>query len=72
MIGKNIKLARVKKDWSQADLAHLLNVEQAYVSRIESGAVAVSCERIYEIMNLLDCDTVDIFPPISTVRNNVS
>ncbi|MBA6414556.1 MULTISPECIES: helix-turn-helix domain-containing protein [Alteromonadales] len=72
IIGKNIKLARVKKDWSQAELAHLLNVEQSYVSRVESGAVAISCERIYEIMHLLECDTDDIFPSISTIKNKTN
>lgn len=62
LIGKNIKLARIKKEWSQADLAHKLDVEQSYISRIESGLVAASCERIYEIIHLLDCKSNDIFP----------
>ena len=62
LIGKNIKLARIKKEWSQADLAHKLDVEQSYISRIESGLVAASCERIYEIIHLLDCKSSDIFP----------
>ncbi|MGS0534480.1 helix-turn-helix domain-containing protein [Pseudoalteromonas sp. SaAl2] len=70
IIGKNIKLARLKKDWSQAELAHHLNVEQSYISRIESGSIAISCERIYEIIQLLDCESTDIFPLISTVRNS--
>lgn len=68
LIGKNIKLARVRKGWSQADLAHKLDVEQSYISRIESASVAVSCERIYEIMYLLGCDAGDIFPSISAIK----
>ena len=62
LIGRNIKLARVKKDWSQAELAYKLDVEQSYISRIESGSVSVSCEKIYEIIHLLGCQADDIFP----------
>lgn len=69
LIGKNIKLARVRKGWSQAELAHKLDVEQSYVSRIESASVAASCVRIYEIIYLLDCDAVDIFPSKKQVGN---
>jgi len=69
LIGKNIKLARVRKGWSQAELAHKLDVEQSYISRIESASVAVSCERVYEIIYLLDCDAVDIFPSKIQVQN---
>lgn len=72
IIGKNLKLARVRKGWSQADLAHKLDVEQSYISRIESASVAASCERIYEIMHLLDCESIDIFPPASCVKTKYS
>jgi len=62
IIGLNIKLARIKNGYSQAELADKLSVEQSYISRVESGKVAVSCERIYEIIHLLDCEASDIFP----------
>lgn len=68
LIGKNIKVARVKKGWSQAELAHKLDVEQSYISRIESASVAASCERIYEIIHLLNCESVDIFPTADNVK----
>lgn len=68
LIGKNIKLARVRKGWSQAELAHKLDVEQSYISRVESASVVASCERIYEIICLLDCDAVDIFPSVMQVK----
>lgn len=68
LIGKNIKIARVTKGWSQTELAHHLNVEQSYISRIESGSIAMSCERVYEIMILLDCETNDIFPSTDNVK----
>ena len=71
IIGKNIKIARIKKDWSQAELAHRLNVEQSYVSRIESGTIAISFQRIYEIIIILDCDINEIFPSISDIKKSI-
>ncbi|MDO6834071.1 helix-turn-helix transcriptional regulator [Pseudoalteromonas carrageenovora] len=72
LIGKNLKLARIKKEWSQAELAHKLDVEQSYISRIESGLVAASCERIYEMIHLLDCESTDIFPLAQSAKTKFS
>ena len=71
IIGKNIKLARVKKEWSQAELAHNLNVEQSYISRVETGSIAISCEKVYEIMVLLNCEANDLFPSVSEIKNSI-
>jgi len=68
IIGLNIKLARTKNGFSQAELAHKLSVEQSYISRVESGSVAASCERIYEIIHILGCTTTDIFPASNEVE----
>ncbi|MBO7928085.1 helix-turn-helix transcriptional regulator [Pseudoalteromonas sp. K222D] len=68
LIGMNIKLARIKHGFSQAELAHKLGVEQSYISRIESGSVAVSCQKIYEVIHLLGCDMIDVFPNAQEVQ----
>lgn len=68
LIGMNIKVARVRKSWSQVDLASKLNVEQSYISRVEKGSVAASCERIYQIIYFLGCEHTDIFPDIADVE----
>ena len=39
-----------------------IGVEASYLSRMEKGTVPISCERIYEIIHLLDCDIKEIFP----------
>ncbi len=69
LIGMNIKVARVRKSWSQDLLASKLNVEQSYISRIEQGKVAISCVRAYEIIHLLGCEHTDIFPDASEVES---
>ena len=72
IIGLNIKLARTKSGFSQAELADKLSVEQSYISRVESGSVAASCERIYEIIHLLGCKASDIFPESKEVETQFS
>ena len=72
LIGMNIKVARIRKSWTQADLASKLDVEQSYISRIEKGSVAVSCDRIYEIIHILGCEHTDIFPDAAEVARKLT
>jgi transcriptional regulator with XRE-family HTH domain len=72
LIGMNIKVARIRKSWTQADLASKLDVEQSYISRIEKGVIAVSCDRIYEIIHILGCEHTDIFPDAAEVERKLA
>jgi transcriptional regulator with XRE-family HTH domain len=72
LIGMNIKLARTKRTISQAELANTLGIEASYLSRIEKGRVPVSCERIYQIIKILNCGLEDIFPDPSEVDIQLS
>ena len=72
LIGMNIKLARTKRTVSQAELANTLGIEASYLSRIERGNVPVSCERIYQIIKILNCDLEEIFPEPSKVEVQLS
>lgn len=67
LIGMNIKLARIKRSIPQSVIANKIGIEASYLSRIENGTVPISCERIYEIINLLNCDIDEIFPQPSEV-----
>jgi transcriptional regulator with XRE-family HTH domain len=60
--GMNIKIARTKRSITQAEVANKIGIEASYLSRIERGTVPVSCERIYEIIHLLNCKISEIFP----------
>lgn len=68
LIGMNIKLARTKRTIPQAELANKLSIEASYLSRIERGNVPISCERIYQIIKILNCDLEEIFPEPSKVE----
>lgn len=72
LIGMNIKLARTKRSIAQAELANKIGIEASYLSRIERGNVPVSCERIYEVIHLLQCDIGEIFPEPSEVKTQFS
>tara|TARA_R110000823_G_scaffold39490_7_gene105460 strand:+ start:500 stop:739 length:240 start_codon:yes stop_codon:yes gene_type:complete len=62
IIGMNLKIARTKRSITQAEIANKLGVEASYLSRIERGSVPASCEKIYEIIHLLQCGIDEIFP----------
>ena len=71
LIGMNIKLARTKRSINQAEIANKIGIEASYLSRIERGTVPISCERIYEIIHILKCDIVEIFPEPSEVKTKL-
>lgn len=52
-IGRNIKLARTRLGITQSQLAEALDVENATVSRIETGAQLPSIDRLEQIAKTL-------------------
>jgi transcriptional regulator with XRE-family HTH domain len=52
--GKNVKLERIKKDYSQEDLAAILDVNRNYISKIECGNQNMSLKKITELANALN------------------
>ena len=55
-IGTRIKLARVKRHVTQADLAQRAELSQAYLSQIENGDRTPSAEVVESIGRALGCD----------------
>jgi transcriptional regulator with XRE-family HTH domain len=62
ILGKNIKVMRVQKDMSQADLAFSANVDQSYLSRVENGAVNVTVIKLYKIAAAMNCKIEELLP----------
>ena len=58
-IGKRIKLARIKADITQEQLAEILGVTTPYVSRLERGAKSINLKRLIEIADVLTPDSLD-------------
>ena len=55
-IGVRIKLARVKRGVTQAELAHLTELSQAYLSQIETGDRTPGTETVEAICQALGCN----------------
>ena len=54
--GKNVKIARIKKDWTQEKLAEILDVNTNYIACIECGRQNMSLGKILELAEALDID----------------
>lgn len=59
--GKQIKSLRLKKGWSQEQLASLANVHRTYIGMIERGEKNVTLTNIYKIANALEISLRDLF-----------
>ena len=47
--GKNVKIERIKKDYTQEQLAEIMNVSQNYIANIECGKANMSLGKILEL-----------------------
>lgn len=54
LMGERLKKARIKKGYTQEQLAEIMNVSIAYVSRIETGKTHINLKRLNELCALLD------------------
>lgn len=59
--GKRIKELREKKNFSQEQLAEIVNMESRHISRIETGKSFTTLENIYKIANALGVNISTIF-----------
>ncbi|MFW5782114.1 MAG: helix-turn-helix domain-containing protein [Candidatus Muiribacteriaceae bacterium] len=61
MIGKNIKISRIRKDLSQEDLAEAASIHSTHLSKIENGHSNVTLEVLYKIAESLEIEIQDLF-----------
>ena len=54
--GKNVKIARIKKDLTQEQLSEILDINQNYIACIECGRQNMSLGKILELANALQID----------------
>ena len=60
LFGKNVKIARIKTDLTQEQLAEKMNVSQNYIAGIECGRANMSLWKIYELAINLQCSTSEL------------
>lgn len=56
-----IKSKRIKKKYSQSDLARLLDVDQTAISQWESGKSMPTADKLPELAKILGCTIDDLF-----------
>ena len=54
IVGKRIKLARTKKNYTQEHLAEKLNVSVTFLSRIECGSSRINLKRLSQLCEILN------------------
>lgn len=59
-IGKRIKIARIKADFTQERLAEIVNISPSHMSNIETGTTRVSLTTIVMIANALSVTVDDL------------
>jgi transcriptional regulator with XRE-family HTH domain len=59
--GIALKRERDRLGWSQEKLANDIDVDQAYISRVEAGQVNLTLETIEALAKALDIDASTLF-----------
>lgn len=59
--GKNLRLTRLAKGFTQEQLANELGVEISQISRIERGVINTSITTLYSISKVLNVDVSELF-----------
>jgi len=54
--GLNVKIARLKKSWTQEQFAEKLNKHLKHISKIETGRMNMTLGKILELAQALDVD----------------
>jgi putative transcriptional regulator len=63
-----LKVLRAEKDWSQAQLADLLDVSRQTVNAIETGKYDPSLPLAFKLAALFDGKIEDIFKPEEEIK----
>ena len=59
-----LKVLRAEQDWSQAQLADLLDVSRQTVNAVETGKYDPSLPLAFKLAALFKCKIEDIFQPV--------
>ena len=72
--GVTIKTLRLKKGWSQADLARYLGTSQSHISRLEKGGEDLRFSTLKKLCSALDQDMTMISGAIDrqTIKNSAA
>lgn len=61
--GSAVRARRAELRISQEELALRIGADQAYVSRVEAGAINVTLDTVQQVADALDTDVTNLFAP---------
>ncbi len=64
LVAWNLRRLRVAKDISQDDLAHMADIERAYVGHLERGGKNPTVVTLEKLAAALECDIAEFFAPV--------
>lgn len=70
LIGSRLKKARLDKKLTQENLAEILDVSVAFLSRVERGSLDISLKRLSQICEILGVTEGNILNGTSTTSHN--
>ena len=62
--GKNVKIARIRKDLTQEMLAEIMNVSQNYIASVKGGRANMSLIKICELAKILNVNIQELIKDI--------
>ena len=62
--GRNLRLNRKAKGFSQEQLAHESGIDRSYIGKMERGLVNVTIEKIYVLARCLGCSPKELVPDL--------
>ena len=57
---KLVREARLKKEFSQEHIAHVLNISQSKYSRLEKGEISFDIDELSKLLDLLDLNPLEV------------
>jgi putative transcriptional regulator len=64
-LGLNIKIERMRKDYTQEKLAEALNISVSHISKIEQGITSPTAYLLFRISKILNVQMEDFFKGIT-------
>lgn len=59
-IAVNVRQLRLKRSWSQEELADRCNIHRTYIGAIERGERNITVKTLYKIAEALECDPLQL------------
>ena len=66
-LGKNIRVQRKVRGFSQDAFALVCGVDRSYMGRIERGEVNITVEKLYRLASTLECEPSSLLPLLSSL-----